>query len=173
MDSVINTNVYLSISYKTVNIQVKRLKIISKYINQGHSMHYHSKTGSSFCTLQYQSLKLKNCYLDFFLWSSPLNPHLRIISQLLKTATYSQSSKQTWEKSRWLSAMHSAAQLTDQVEQYEDPGSMPHTKTWLGKLPTKTKWPAAITERPTWYRQRTKDRLNKDTIPSLILEEKN
>lgn len=84
MDSVINTNVYLSISYKTVNIQVKRLKIISKYINQGHSMHYHSKTGSSFCTLQYQSLKLKNCYLDFFLWSSPVKALKEIIEPPLE-----------------------------------------------------------------------------------------
>ena len=45
---------------------------------------------------------------------------------------YPQSSKQTWEKSKWSSDMHSAAQgtqLTDLVEKYEDPGSMPHTKT--------------------------------------------
>lgn len=106
LDSVTNTKVYLSISYKTVNIQVKRLKIISKYINQGHSMHYHSKTGfrrQKFFQFLYTTVSVSKAEELLFrlFFSSPLKAIkeiIKIISQSLKIAMYPQSSKQTWEK---------------------------------------------------------------------------
>lgn len=106
MDSVTNIKVYLDIPYKTITIQIKRLKIISK-IHKSIAFHALSFKNcfqqAEFFQFLYTTASLSRAEESLFrvvLWSSPLKALKEVIKPLLenskslKTATYSQSSNQ-------------------------------------------------------------------------------